>query len=166
MGDGWALSLEPAVRGSHSQMDLESPWATVKGWQIFLCTCICDIFWRKGNLDLVRLKWAPNPEGPRITALEGPRVPLTAVGPLLGVATGNRATFLSCVCGINDRINGDPRLTAQCCIWGKSPLGPSLSCLTDSPLSLACSGFSTSLGFIFLDQGSNCLSNHGAKLWS
>ena len=82
------------------------------------------------------------------------------------LATGNRATFLSCVCGINDRINGDPRLTAQCCIWGKSPLGPSLSCLTDSPLSLACSGFSTSLGFIFLDQGSNCLSNHGAKLWS
>lgn len=46
------------------------------------------------------------------------------------LTTGNRATFLSYVCGINNRINGEPRLIAQCCICRKSPRGPSLSYLT------------------------------------
>lgn len=77
---------------------VESPWAAVKCWQIFLCTCTCDIFCRKGTSDLVRLKWAPNPERPRITALEGPRVPLPAVGLLLGVTARNRATHNLWVC--------------------------------------------------------------------
>lgn len=80
------------------------------------------------------------------------------------LTTGNRATFLSYVCGINNRINGEPRLAAQCCIWGKSPLGPSLSYLTT-----LCPRHVVGLNqpeFHFLDQGSSCLSNHGAELWS